>query len=150
MTGPAGDAEDLAAELTELLRDIAPHVESVAARGRGSFAWRTVDDDLTGLLLFDSAAVAEPALTRAGSDSRLLVFGTDLRSVEIEVLPDQLVGQFLPPAAGTVAVEGDGGTVGSVEVDELGFFLVAPVPRGLVRFRCSTSSTRLVTEWVRL
>ena len=40
--------------------------------------------------------------------------------------------------------------VATVPVDDLGFFVITPVPTGVVRFRCTTPSTRLVTDWVRL
>jgi hypothetical protein len=66
------------------------------------------------------------------------------------VLSDRVVGQFLPPTSGEVVVEGDEGEVARVPVDDLGFFVIEPVPTGVVRFRCTTTSTRLVTDWVRL
>jgi hypothetical protein len=49
-----------------------------------------------------------------------------------------------------VQVEGDGGVVTAVPVDDLGFFVIEPVPEGVVRLRCTTPTTRLVTDWVRL
>jgi len=142
-------------ELADALREVAPLVDGVAARARSAFTWRTIDDDLlTAELMFDSARSAEPTLTRAGagagSDARVLVFTAQLRTVEIEVLPDRVVGQFLPQSAGEVEVEGDLGVVTTVAVDELGFFVIEPVPEGVVRLRCTTPTTRLVTDWVRL
>lgn len=147
------DDEALMLELADALREVAPHVDGVSARARSAFTWRTIDDDLlTAELMFDSARSAEPALTRAGagSEARVLVFTAQLRTVEIEVLPDRLVGQFLPQSAGEVEVEGDRGVVTTVTVDDLGFFVIEPVPDGVVRLRCTTPTTRLVTDWVRL
>lgn len=151
--GPTGDRDDeLLRELAGALRAVEGDVARVAALGRGSFTWRTLDDDLlTASLTFDSDVTPEPATTRAEpSEARVLVFTTELRSVEVEVLADRVVGQFVPPSPGEVRVEGDGGVVATVEVDDLGFFVVEPVPRGVVRFLCTTASTRLVTDWVRL
>lgn len=152
MTDPHED-DTLLAELAEALRQTSPFVDGVAARGKGAFAWRTIDEDLlTAELAFDSATAPASSSRRsqAGGGNRVLVFTTELRSVEVEVLPDHVLGQFLPPSAGRVEVEDSSGVVAVAEVDELGFFLLEPVPRGRVRLRCTTPSTRLVTAWVTL
>ena len=151
MTERFDDDEALALELAELLRDVRPHVDEAARRAKGAFTWRTIDEDLlTAELMFDSTQQAEPALTRGAESGRVMVFSVELKSVEIEVLSDRLVGQFTPESSGQVEVEGDGGVVATVSVDDLGFFVIAPAPTGVVRFRCTTPSTRLVTDWVRL
>jgi len=151
MTERFENDEVLALELAELLRDARPHLDEAARRGRGAFTWRTIDEDLlTAELTFDSTLQAEPALTRGVDDPRVMIFSVQLQSVEIEVLADRVVGQFAPESSGQVEVEGDGGVVATVPVDDLGFFVIAPVPTGVVRFRCTTPSTRLVTDWVRL
>jgi hypothetical protein len=151
MTERFDDDEALALELSELLRDAAPHIDEAARRAKGAFTWRTIDEDLlTAELTFDSSQRAEPALTRGSDGGRVMVFSVELKSVEIEVLTDRVVGQFTPASSGQVEVEGDGGVVATVPVDDLGFFMIAPPPTGVVRFRCTTPSTRLVTDWVRL
>jgi hypothetical protein len=153
MTHPFEDGEALAGELADALRATRPLAETVAARAKLAFTWRSVDADLlTAELTFDSARDLEPALTRADpvAEGRMLVFTAQLRSVELEVLPERVVGQFVPPSPGTVEVETERGTVASVPVDDLGFFLIEPVPAVVVRLRCATTTTRLVTDWVRL
>ena len=145
------DDAALALELSELLRDAAPHIDEAARRAKGAFTWRTIDEDLlTAELMFDSFHQAEPSLTRGPEGGRVMVFSADLRSVEIEVLSDRVVGQFMPQSDGEVQVEGDSGLLTTVPVDELGFFVIEPVPTGVVRLRCTTPATRLVTDWVRL
>ena len=155
--GSRPDDEDprdqaLLRELGEALRAVGPAVHGVAALGRGSLTWRTIDTELlTAALTFDSATAPAPATTRSAADGgRVLVFTAELRSVEVEVLSDRVVGQFVPASAGRVEVEGTAGILATHEVDELGFFVVEPVPRGVVRFRCATTTTRLVTDWVQL
>ena len=150
MTGRFDDDEVLALELAEVLRDVRPDVGEVARRAKGAFTWRTIDQDLlTAQLMFDSTQ--ETALaTRSADSGRVMVFSVELRSVEIEVLSDRVVGQFLPPSSGEVEVEGEEGVIATVAVDDLGFFVIAPVPTGVVRLRCTTQTTRLVTDWVRL
>ena len=151
MTERFDEDEALALELSELLREAGPHLDEAARRAKGAFTWRTIDEDLlTAELTFDSTQRAEPALTRGPDSGRVMVFSVELRSVEIEVLADRVVGQFTPESSGQVEVEGDGGVVATVPVDDLGFFVIAPAPTGVVRFRCTTPSTRLVTDWVRL
>jgi hypothetical protein len=146
------DDEALALELSELLREVRPQVDEVAQRAKGAFTWRTIDEDLlTAELMFDSTThQAEPALTRGSDGGRVMVFSVALESVEIEVHEDRVVGQFTPEASGQVEVEGERGVVATVPVDDLGFFVITPVPTGVVRLRCTTVSTRLVTDWVRL
>ena len=151
MTERFDDDEALALELSELLREAGPHIDEAARRAKGAFTWRTIDEDLlTAELTFDSTQRAEPALTRGSDSGRVMVFSVELKSVEIEVLADRVVGQFTPASSGQVEVEGDGGVVATVPVDDLGFFVITPAPTGVVRFRCTTPSTRLVTDWVRL
>jgi hypothetical protein len=150
-SGHVGGDEYLLRELAEALRAVEGDVDRVEALGRGSFTWRTLDTDLMlASLTFDSHLAGEQVTTRAGDAVRTLVFTNELRSVEVEVLPDRLVGQFVPPTAGEVRIEGGDGVLAMAEVDDMGFFVVEPVPRGVVRLQCSTASTRLVTEWVRL
>jgi hypothetical protein len=141
----------LLADLAEALRETRPMVDGVAARAKGAFTWRTIDQELlTAELSFDSAHMAEATRRVASGGGRVLVFATELRSVEVEVLSDRVVGQFIPPTSGDVEVEGENGVLAAAKVDELGFFLIEPVPQGLVRLRCTTPTTRLVTAWVRL
>ena len=137
---------------SEALRHVGPHIDEIAARAKAAFTWRTIDEELLmAELMFDSTQQAEPALTRGDDDrGRVLVFSAEPRTVEIEVLSDRVVGQFLPPTRGEVVVESDEGEVARVPVDDLGFFVIEPVPTGVVRLRCTTESTRLVTDWVRL
>ena len=147
------DDEALLADLAEALHETRSFAGGVAARGKGAFTWRTIDEELlTAQLCFDSdhAPASSSRRSEPAGDSRVLVFTTQLRSVEVEVLPDRILGQFIPPASGQVEVEDEQGVVATVEVDELGFFLVEPVPAGLVRLRCTTPTTRMVTAWIRM
>jgi hypothetical protein len=151
MAGRQEDLEALAGELAEAIRETEPFFGTVTARGVDGFTWRLIDEDLlTAQLSFDSAHDRDAVTTRSADSRRLLRFSADLESVEIEVLADRVVGQFDPPAPGVVEVEREGEVVVSVQVDELGFFTIEPVPTGVVRLRCSTAGTRLVTDWVRL
>jgi hypothetical protein len=152
MSGRPEDLDALAADLADALRGTDPLSTVVAGQALELFTWQSVDEELvTAGLRFDSAYEHDPVPTRDVAGNRVLVFSADLRSVEIEVLTDRVVGQFTPPAAGTVELEGpDGEVVAVAEVDDLGFFMIEPLRSGVVRLRCSSARTRLVTDWVRL
>ena len=145
--------DDEGSDVADALQATRPLTDVVAARAKPAFTWRMIDDHmLSAELVADSAQDVEPALSRGDADSsgRVLVFTAQLQSVEVEVLSDRVVGQFIPPSPGEVDVESEGGVVASVPVDDLGFFVIEPVPVGVVRLRCATPTTRLVTDWVRL
>jgi hypothetical protein len=70
--------------------------------------------------------------------------------MELEVLPDQIVGQLVPPATAEIVIESESGARVKVSSDERGFFIIAPLPASPVRLRCDTATGRLVTDWVTL
>jgi len=150
MKEPFETDEELALELAEALSEVAPHSREVADRAKGSFTWRTIDEDLLRAELMFDSALESATSTRGAGSGRVLVFNTELSQVEVEVLSDRVVGQFVPPSAGEVDVEGERGVVATATVDDLGLFVIEPVPPGVVRLRCTTSTTRLVTDWVRM
>jgi hypothetical protein len=80
-----------------------------------------------------------------------VVHGQDL-SIEVEVDSSGdgcvLVGQVFPAGASAVEVQvGSGGST-EVPVDELGRFVVEPVPRGPVRLRVEHAGRAVQTTWV--
>ncbi len=155
MTQPAwDDDESLLAELATALNRIAPLRDAVAQRGRAAYTWRTIDDELAlAGISFDSTLESATHLRDADNGSpRVLVFDAEGISVELEVAPDRIAGQILPPSAGQVVVERQDAPEGTITVaaDELGFFVLPDVTPGIMRLRCDTQTAKLVTEWVRL
>jgi hypothetical protein len=155
MTHPAwDDDETLLADLAAALNDIAPMRDAVAERGRGAYTWRTIDDELAlAGISFDSMLETASDL-RDGDDGapRVLIFDAEGISVELEVAPDRVAGQILPPSAGQILVEMQDAPEATitVEADDLGFFVLPSITARIMRLRCETSTARLVTEWVRL
>jgi hypothetical protein len=143
--------EDLLKELGAALKAPEPVEESLLRAARGAFAWRLVDEELAlASITFDSLLDAAGVLRDGPAAPRVLAFeGADM-GVEVEVVGDEMVGQIHPPSPGQVSVLTPEGTVGEVEADELGCFVLAPVPRGPVRLRCITGSAVIATDWVRL
>ncbi|HEY6744478.1 MAG TPA: hypothetical protein VI357_02050 [Mycobacteriales bacterium] len=153
-----GDA--LLGELQGLLARVDPVPAELLDQVRRSFCWRTIDAELAELS-FDSLTDQESALAvRSGADAALeprmlgfsaVVLGEEL-SIEVEISSSGdgcvLVGQVFP--AGASAVEMQAGTGGSTEVpvDELGRFVIEPVPGGPVRLRVDHAGRVVQTTWV--
>lgn len=144
------DDRHLLEDLAVAWREVAPVAASLTTRAHAAYSWRTVDEDLLlACLHFDSAV--QPVTTRAAAEGpRILVFSSTPLTMELQVLPDQLVGQLIPPAAAEIVVESASGGTVQVSSDERGFFLVAPLPPSPLRLRCDTATGRLVTDWVSL
>jgi hypothetical protein len=144
------DDQNLLDDLSDALRE-ASHASTIAEYGRGTFAWATVDQDLLlASLSFDSSLELVRERRSDGGDGRVLVFTAAPLSLEVEVMPDHLTGQILPPGPGEVRVETSDGVTSTVEADDAGFFYIPRRLVGPVRLYCDTPTGRLVTDWVRL
>jgi hypothetical protein len=146
--------------LVELCDRLDPVPPDLLDQVRQAFCWRTVDADLAELS-FDSLVDRDAALAvRAGADSdlepRMLGFGAVVDgedvSIELEVSTagqaSCLVGQLWPAVASTVDVQSGAGSGATVPVDELGRFVVEPVPQGPVRLRIRHGDRTVQTTWV--
>ena len=143
------DDDTLLAELKEATRRAGEPTSTMAAAAEAAWSWRTVDAELASLT-YDSV-VDEAALVRdAGTTSRQLVFEGEGLAVELEHTPDGLVGQLVPPAAGTVTLLGPAGELAAVEADDLGLFRIDGARRGPVRLRCVAGSHDILTDWVQM
>lgn len=159
MTTVSSD-EGLMLELRSLFTCLDPVDPRLLDQARFAYCWRSVDSELAELS-FDSLVDHDMALAvRAGGDPALeprmlgfgaVVGGEDI-AIDVEVTAGAgrpaLVGQLLPPEAATVEVQASTGEVDSVQADELGRFLIEPLPGGPVRL-CVRHGERLVhTTWV--
>lgn len=148
------DDEQLIADLGAALRAEREVPARLLEIGKAAFAWRTVDGELAELT-FDSTAPggqeamagtrAEPATFRA------MTFTAHELSIELEVVPDAVMGQVVPPRPGEIEVHLRDGTAGTFTVDDVGWFVIRPRPAGPVRFRVRPEDGGAVlTEWVTL
>ena len=145
------DDSQLLSDLSDALRETVPLAEVIAEYGRGAYAWRSIDEDLLlAPLSFDSALERVTEQRSGPGDPRILTFTAAPLSLELEVLPDRVAGQIIPPGPGKILVETADGVTFHVEADDLGFFILPSVPPGSVRLRCDTRVARLVTDWIRL
>jgi hypothetical protein len=66
------------------------------------------------------------------------------------VASDSLLGQIIPPRAGTLEVHTTAGVTTS-PVDEIGFFTVEPTPASQFRLRFrATDGLDVLTGWIKL
>jgi len=81
---------------------------------------------------------------------RALTFTSAHLSIELEVGKDSLLGQVIPPQAGTLETYTKAGQTTSL-VDESGYFAVEPIPPNPFRLRFRTSDgADVVTGWITL
>jgi hypothetical protein len=161
MTAVAG-GDALLSELRGLLARLDPVPPQLLEQARRAFCWRTIEAELAELS-FDSLVDRDAVLAvRSGGDTALeprmlgfgaVVDGEDLAiEVEVEISSavgrNMLVGQLWPSGAPTVEVQTGDGMTTEVPADEMGRFLVEPVPRGPVRLRIEHNGRVVQTAWV--
>jgi len=147
--------EELLAELHAALRAEQEVPAALVDAGKGLWAWRSVDAELADLT-YDSAleAMAEQLVaTRSEAATlRSLTYASRTLTIELEVTRDGLLGQVQPAQAGRVEVMVRDGGVTPVDVDEVGWFTVRPLPRSPFRVAYTThdGSIKVVTPWIDL
>jgi hypothetical protein len=137
------------AELARALEQVTTVPPNRRLAARGSYTWRTVDEELLALT-HDSLELADAAV-RGDVAVRTIGFESDGLSLQIEFEGDQVFGQVLPADAGgtvdTVVVESVEDGTGTSPVDAAGVFsVVAPV--GPVRFGVRVDGGLRRTPWV--
>jgi hypothetical protein len=153
------DDDQLLAALDDALGTAQAVPPEFVEAGKAAYAWRTIDAELAALT-YDSATDAElVSATRAEPATlRALTFASAGLTIDLEVRPDELLGQVSPEQAGrvtayagTVAADDEPGTteVGTAGIDELGFFIIRPLPVEPFRLLCQTAAGLMVlTGWV--
>jgi len=150
------DDDELMALLGEALADETAVSERRRTAARAAFTWRAVDAELAQLL-HDSALEAGAAVRSGADGPRTLSFGHRGLTLEVEVDGEELLGQVIgagdaASAAGpaTVMLERPEADALTTEADAGGFFRLAPVAAGPVRFVVEQGGSSLTTPWVTL
>jgi hypothetical protein len=141
------DDDQLAAELGAALR---PVPEGFVEAGRAAFAWRDIDAELAALT-YDSATdgLVGAGTRAAAAPSRELTFASGDVTIDVEITSEAVIGQVVPPEPGEVRVILAAGTETGAAIDEIGCFVIRPVPQGAFRLRCRTGSgTSILTGWL--
>jgi hypothetical protein len=146
-----GDDDQLLAALGEAMRAREAVPAWFVETGKNAYAWHNVDAELAQLTYDSHSDERMAAVTRSETASiRALTFSSDQLSIELEVTEDSLLGQIIPPLAGTLDIHTTTGTMATM-VDELGFFAVEPKPDGSFRLRCRTpGGGDVMTGWITL
>jgi hypothetical protein len=145
------DDEELLAALGEAIRAREAVPEWFVETGKNAYAWHNIDAELAQLTYDSSRDRDAVAVVRSEAASiRALTFTSAQLSIELEVTAGSLVGQIIPPRAGTLEVHTTAG-VASSRVDEIGCFAVTPIPNSPFRLRCRTEDgTDVLTGWITL
>ena len=145
------DDEELLAALGEALRARREVPEWFVETGKNAYAWHNIDAELAQLT-YDSQGDREraAAVRSEAASIRALTFTSTRLSIELEVAETSLLGQIIPPRAGTLEVHTTAG-VTSTPVDEIGCFTVEPIPASPFRLRCRTEDgADVLTGWITL
>ncbi len=145
------DDEELLAALGEALRAREAVPGWFVETGKNAYAWHNIDAELAQLTYDSSRDQDAVAVVRSEAASiRALTFTSARLSIELEVAEGSLVGQIIPPRAGTLEVHTTAGVTSS-PVDEIGCFAVAPIPANPFRLRCRTQDgADVLTGWITL
>ena len=149
----ATDDDRFAADLAAALQG-ADVPQSFLDAGRAAFAWRGVDAELAELRLDTLTAGAGSLRGDGPAAPRALSFAAGDLSIEIELHPDAVRGQLVPPTAGTVTLHRiNAAEVGAAEqhatIDDLGWFVLSPAPRERFQLHVRTSTGRAaLTGWI--
>jgi hypothetical protein len=143
------DDDALLAELGDAVRGAAQVPPGFVAAGKAAFTWRNLDAELAQLQ-YDSATAPASTTTRSQtSRPRALTFSTDDLAIELELTAEALLGQLVPAQRGEVQVQTRTGTTTTVQVDEVGWFAVRPVPAVMLRLRVEVAGhDPVLTEWI--
>jgi hypothetical protein len=144
------DDEQLLGALRESMRARRVVPEAFVDTGKSSFAWHNIDAELAQLT-YDSRREPAVGLRSETASIRALTFTSAHVSLEVEVTESSLLGQVIPPQAGTLETQTGAGSITSTPVDEIGCFAVEPIPASPFRLRCrAADGSDVLTGWITL
>jgi hypothetical protein len=146
------DDEVLLAALRQALHAREAVPADFVAAAKNAFTWHNIDAELAQLT-YDSSRDTDPVpSTRAEAASiRSLTFTSAHITIELEVSQDSLVGQIVPPQAGTIKILHRDSPETAVAADEIGCFSIRPIPPGPFRLHCRTEADLdAFTGWITL
>jgi hypothetical protein len=118
--------------------------------GKNAYAWRNIDAELAQLT-YDSIRDKDrtPAMRSETASIRALTFTSPHLTIELEVSEDHLFGQVIPPREGTIEIHTRADAIAETPVDELGCFVIRPIPSSPFRLNCHTADdTDVMTGWI--
>jgi hypothetical protein len=146
--GPLDD--DLLAALREAMKARSEVPPGLVEAASNAYTWRTIDAELAELT-YDSDSEVSVTTRSESASIRALTFTSARFTMEVEVTTTSLIGQVIPPRAGTIEAQTRDGTSTLAQVDDIGCFSVEPIPA--VPFRLhyrSREGADVVTGWITL
>jgi hypothetical protein len=135
-------------EAVRAARDVPPEFTEA---GKAAYTWRTVDAELAALTFDSAVEAAAPALRAEEASPRFLTFAGAELTIELEIGPDSIVGQIVPSQAGHVDTCPASGAAATAELDEIGCFIIRPLPASPFRLHCHTATgVSVLTTWITL
>ena len=146
------DDERLLAALSEAMKAREAVPSWFVETGKNAFAWHNIDAELAQLTYDSQENRRELAVVRSETASvRALTFTSAHLTMELEVTENAVLGQIIPPRAGTLEVHTRAGEITATEMDEIGCFAVDPIPDSPFRLRCRTADgADVLTGWITL
>jgi hypothetical protein len=144
------DDDQLLAALGDAVRARLAVPDAFIEMGKGAYAWHHIDAELAQLT-YDSRTGRTAAVRSEVASVRALRFTSAHLSIDLEVIEDCLLGQVIPPRAGTLEAQTGAGASTETTVDEIGCFAVDPIPASPFRLRFQAADgTDVLTVWVTL
>lgn len=152
MTGPWWSSDDrLLASLGDALEAVRALPRDFVAVGKATYAWHDIDADLAALT-YDSVAeglAEQPGVRAESAPLRALTFASSTVVIELELSRGAIFGQVVPAREGTVTACPVPSEVPGAVIDELGYFVIRPIPAGSFRLRIVAGAGRdVLTGWV--
>jgi hypothetical protein len=152
MVAEGWDDEALLAALRQALRARQAVPAEFVEAAKNAFAWHNIDAELAQLT-YDSTRDADlvPSMRTEAASIRALTFTSAHLTIELEVTPDSLLGQIVPTQAATIKVQSRAGLETAVSADEIGCFMIRPIPPVPFRLHCRTGAgIDVLTGWITL
>ena len=146
---PAPSDGALIDHVRDALTSTADVPQAVYDAGYTAYTWRTVDAELAALMYDSASALADSgARSEQAATVRAMTFTSEGLTIEIEIRDTEILGQIQPGNIGEVHVDQQNRPRTTHPVDDVGGFLVSPVPTYPFRIVVPTASGLVVTGWV--
>ncbi|HET8641377.1 MAG TPA: hypothetical protein VFM37_05540 [Pseudonocardiaceae bacterium] len=112
----------------------------------GCYTWHRIEAELAALAYDSALDDAELACLRAEPATlRSMTFQATTITFELEVMPDGLAGQLIPPQAGELQLESSKGEIVDVPTNADGYFRIRPAPSAPFRLRCRQRDGQIIS-----
>jgi hypothetical protein len=140
------DDDQLLAALDRAVHPAEEVPASFLQAGHSCYAWHLIEAELAALAYDSAVDTSELALTRAESAAlRALTFEASNVTFELEIMPDGLAGQLVPPQAGPLQLVSNSGETTDIQTNADGYFRIRPIPTTPFRLRCLLTNGRVVS-----